>query len=440
VDKEHAKYKRILRVGHETVWVGVGIAASVLGGIYGIKLLTSVLPPEQYGLLALGMTVASFFQQVFFLPVGNAGLRFFSAAQDEGTLADLLSAIKMNVYFLALAIVLLALPIYGVTSQFASADIALLMMFSAIYGIGLGTNGVLNNIQDGARNRIIASWHIGFETWVRFLTGYVFVKFIYPDGYIAMLGYLLSSIVVIGSQLFFVTKSSWKYAVDANTDNSKSDSDWKGSIFSYAWPFAAWGVFTWCFMASDRWLLLLYEGEAIVGLYAVLFQLGYYPVLMLHQLVSKVMQPILFGHVGSGDQVQMDRARRFNRTWLVISAMVSVVIIALSYGLSDWVFRLFVDSAYHSVSVYLPIMVVAACLFVLEQTVANVFFVSTKTAKMLTPRIAGSVLGILLIAAGGYYFGLMGVLLARVLGNLIRLCAIGYMAYVERLEGDCFAC
>src|SRR5438874_2297495 len=48
----------------------------------------------------------------------------------------------------------------------------------------------------------------------------------------------------------------------------------------YAWPFAAWGIFTWMQTASDRWALQG-RGTSEVGFYAALYQLGYYPMTLL---------------------------------------------------------------------------------------------------------------------------------------------------------------
>src|SRR4029453_362649 len=81
----------------------------------------------------------------------------------------------------------------------------------------------------------------------------------------------------------------------------------------YALPFATWGVFTWAFEASGRWALQLSSGATDVGLYAALWQIGQYPIVLFADAIATTVAPVVFARAGEGsDQLRLRDAGRTN--------------------------------------------------------------------------------------------------------------------------------
>ena len=55
----------------EAFWVFVGQAGTAIGGLIGVKLLTHVLIPAEYGKLALANTIVAFIGANLFGPFGQ---------------------------------------------------------------------------------------------------------------------------------------------------------------------------------------------------------------------------------------------------------------------------------------------------------------------------------------------------------------------------------
>ena len=51
-------------------------AAAVAGALIGVRVLTGILPPAQYGELALGLTIATLVNQVIMAPLTGGFFRF----------------------------------------------------------------------------------------------------------------------------------------------------------------------------------------------------------------------------------------------------------------------------------------------------------------------------------------------------------------------------
>ncbi len=78
--------RRIGRGGYELVWVALGRTAYLAGVFAGMKLFTHWLPREEYGRLALGLSIAGLVSLFTFGPIGQAILRYFAVHRDDGTL------------------------------------------------------------------------------------------------------------------------------------------------------------------------------------------------------------------------------------------------------------------------------------------------------------------------------------------------------------------
>ena len=73
-------FKRILQ---ESFWVISGQIIFILGSVYLVKLLTTILSPDQYGELALILTLNGFFVQVIFSSITPGSSRFYSESKKK---------------------------------------------------------------------------------------------------------------------------------------------------------------------------------------------------------------------------------------------------------------------------------------------------------------------------------------------------------------------
>jgi len=413
-------YKRITRLGLEAFWIAVGQAVTVLGGLVGVRLLTNVLAPMAYGQLALGMTLATLVQQVALGPLGGAFLRFFSPAEKDGQLASYWQAIQVllkQVTFILIgiiALVALGMWLVGYTNWLG------LILAAFTFALISGYNSSMDRVQNAARQRVIVAWHQALGQWLRFLIAVLLVGLLGAFSTVAMLGYALASVIVLCSQYVFFRRKILA-RIPARAKVNQSDvKDWTRQMWNYAWPFMTWGVFTWVQIASDRWALELFGTTSDVGLYAVLYQLGYYPLMLLSNFMVTFISPILFSQAGDGSNpIGLSRAHRLNGLVVLCSVMLTVVGTALGFLLHKQVFSLLVAPQYRVVSALLPIMLMSGGLFASGQAASLLLLTELNSQGLIAPKIATAVLGILLNICGAYWFGLRGVVYASVLFSLM---------------------
>lgn len=397
--------ERLRRLSKEGFWIVLGNAAAVGGTLVGVRLLTGLLDPATYGELALGMTVVTLVNQIVLGPLGNGAARFYAPAQEQNDLGGFLNAVRRLVLsatavivFLVLLIVV-GLLIAGERRWIPIATAALILATLS------GYNAILSGIQNAARQRAVVAIHQGMESWARVLVAVGLMFWLGATSTVAMVGYAMAIICVLGSQYVFFRKIGPK-----TVTASYLKRDWREQMLKYSWPFASWGVFYWAQSASDRWALIFFATPREVGLYAVLFQLGYQPVAMLTGMAMQLLSPILYQR--AGDASDSRRNANVNNlswrlTWVSLSLTGLFFLAALLFHTQ--IFWFFVATEYGSISYLLPWLVLAGGIFAAGQVMSHNLMSQMKTHIMIIPKIATALLGIIFNFVGAYLFGIVGI-------------------------------
>lgn len=414
VGRSHVRWP--LRAGRELFWIILGQGMVVVGAMVGVRLLTSALRPAQYGELALAMTLAILLSQVVFGPLMGATLRFYAPAQQAGQILPFVSAARG---FLRQATALVAALIAGVVVALFLSDHrawAPLAVFALVFALLSGYGSVLDSVQNAARQRVIVAWHNGLAVWLRLALAIALVELLGAYSYIAMTGYAVAAAIVFGSQYFFFRRHILAQTPPHSTWPSSDETDhWTVQIRRYAWPNMVWAVFTWLQISSDRWALQHFEGTREVGLYAVLFQLGYYPITILSTVVMQMAMPILFSRVGDASNPgRVAATHRLNRLMILATLMATFLGVILAWLLHSFVFSVLAAPEYRRVSPLLPLVVLGAGLFATGQMASLTFFSSKDTKSLMAPKVGTALLGVIANIIGAWLLGLVGIVIGGI--------------------------
>ena len=414
IDGAALRTRSRLSILREGAWVTTGQAVGGVGSIVGVRILTHALDPVAYGELALGMTAATLALQVFLAPLTTSTLRFFSAAQEADDVRGFLAAVRF-LLGAATAIIFATMVIaLALTAVFSGWRWFALIIASFCYAMLSGTNSVLDGMQNAARQRLIVAWHDGIAPWLRFGAAVAFIALLSrATSGTAMLGYAVGSFAVLVSQFLF-----FRARIGSAVHHPRNEPDrqyWVRSMVGYGWPFALWGVFTWGQLASDRWALGAFLSTREVGLYASVFQLGFYPILMLSQALTQFAAPVLFERAGDATDLNRLRASlRRNKQFILIVLVSTVVAVAGAAVLHNVIARLLLAPEYRSASHFLPWMVLSAGLFATGQVAALSFMTANRSTLLTVPKTVTALVAVGLNFAGAFFFGVTGVVGAGV--------------------------
>jgi O-antigen/teichoic acid export membrane protein len=407
----------------ELFQVGLGQGLAALGGIVGVRLLTYVMAPVSYGELALSMTFLLLVQQVIMGPVTNGFARYFTIAQEKGSVNEYLKSVRhLLVKSSSLTLLVYAISLVGLALS-NNWYWAGLLSLTFLYTLVVNYNIALDNIQNAALQRIIVAWHQVLSQWLRFVLAAGFILLIGSTSSIAMLGYLVSAIVVIASQWYFFKRIPFTPTRGGGEiPRDVQASDWEHQIIQFALPFSMWGIFTWAQMSADRWALQTFESTTTVGLYTVIYQLGYYPVILLTGVFVQFISPLLYRRVGDATEIQKVRSTQRFTNRLVIGALIFTgILIVFAWLLKGVIFRFLVAPEYWEVSYLLPAMTLSGGLFAAGQISTLTALNNKQPHILLKPKIITGVLGVMLSFIGAYFWALNGVVGAGIVFGLIYL-------------------
>jgi len=417
-------YSKFSRIVGEAFWVLAGQVLAALGGVVGVRFLTEALEPSKYGELSLGMTFAMFAMQILG-PIGGASLRFFAIAneknQKEAFLQALIFLLKRVTFLLLsfMAFVLVGLSLSGQEHFLPLVSAAFIFALFSVY------NYSLNGIQNAARQRRVVAWHQALFQWLRFLSAIMLIYLLGGSSGTAMTGFALALLVVLISQFMFL-----KHRIVGNPFAKRAEEldYWVKQMWTYAWPFMTWGMFTAVHLISDRWALQAFTNTQQVGLYAVLYQLGYYPMTLLSSFLMTFISPILFERAGDiSNPLRVKVAQRLNNRIVVVCIALTLCASISAFALHKWVFGLLVSSQYSAVSPLLPWMVLAGGLFASGQALSLLLLTELNSKGLIAPKIGTGILGMLLNISGAYWLGLRGVVFATVVFSLIYLIWVFFL-------------
>jgi hypothetical protein len=402
---------RFKRLAKESSWIVVGQIATVAGALVLVRVLTEYLDPEQYGQLALGLTVAGLVNQVVMGGIGAGIGRFYSIAAEKQDFGGYLYATR---YFLAYAtatvvaigLILMASLYYLGYSQWIGLAAAALVL-----SVLSGYNSWLSAIQNAARQRAIVAFHGGADAWLKILLAVGFALWLGKSNTAVVIGYACSSLLVTVSQLFFLHRTLPQEHT-AVPEHQK----WISPIWAYSLPFTTFGAFTWLQQTSDRWALQAFGTTSDVGQYAVLFQLGYTPVTLFTGMVMSFLGPILYQRSGdASDQARNTNVHRLGWRMTQLSLIVTLLCFAITFALHKWIFALLVASEYQESSCLLPWVVLAGGIFAAGQMLALKLMSEMKSSAMTIAKIVTALIGILLNIIGAALAGMQGVVGALVI-------------------------
>jgi O-antigen/teichoic acid export membrane protein len=422
--------ERFRRLSKEGAWIVLGQVTAVFGTLASVRLLTELLDPATYGELALGMTVASLVNQTVLGPLSNGITRFYAPAQERGDLGRYLSAVR-GLVMAATAVIAVMILLTGAGLLFAGRTEWIAIASAAlIFACLSGYNAILSGIQNAARQRAIVALHQGIESWARLLLAAALLLWLGATSTVAMAGFALAVTLVLGSQYMFFRKIMRNNA--AVTDRSS----WRQQIWKYSWPISIFGIFTWMQLASDRWALQLFATTDEVGLYAALFQLGYYPMSIATGMAMQFLVPIFFQRAGDASDLRRNAnvsSLSWRLTGMALGLTGTLFFAALLFHAQ--IFRIFVAAEYASVSHLLPWMLLAGGVFAAGQTIALNLMSQMKTQIMIAPKLITALLGVALNFAGAYWYGIAGIVAA---GVLFSVSYFLWMAALAHRKGISF--
>ncbi len=411
------------KVVKEFIWIIFGQGISILGALVGIKVLTSLLIPAEYGKLALGMSVTTFIAVAGIGPLTGGIVRYFAPARQERNLPSYFIAVRElvgKVTFGMIIFSLISILIVLITGQ---REYLIFVLGALSVAFLDNVQNMINGIQNAARARSLVAFHSVLASWGKFIFAALLIIFIWDSSVMAIWGYSLGLFIVILSQIYFIRK---KLIKNINIHEATRDKvrDFKTKIFSQSWPVALWGLLSSIYLISDRWSLELFSSTTNVGVYVALFQLGSFPIRIIVNNFTSLIVPIYYEKAGNAlDKERLMNVYRLVAKTSLIAFFIFIIFIILTgiYQQNLIFYFLGKRDTYLTNSYILPWIALSASMTNLSNILCFGFKVSNKIRLMVKPFVLSTIIGIISVSSGAYFWGLNGVIVGITLESTIKI-------------------
>ena len=437
MDRREKAYKRsmlrgrILKLTPEASWVFTEQAGVTIAAFVGIKLLTHVLEPSEFGRLALANTIVMLIGTSFFGPLGQGLLRFWAISRERGELHTFYCVCNRFATYVSTVSLLLAVVLSCTVSIAKGFDWMILVILSSGIGIITGLFGLKVSVFMAARQRRrTALLRVG-NVFLRPLCAVLLIVLTVPLANMALVGYLVAIVIV-----FVIARGLYNQEVSKTCDSDSrfdirlpSLHGLRKEIWNYTWPFLVWAGFGWIHLSCDRWSLQTFHGANVVGAFAVVSSLSTYPLVFGSGFLTKLFTPIAFQKAGDVSRSQsVSSANKILLLTLGIYVMGAAIIIVVFSLFHQSLIILISNERFAMYSYLLPWLTLAWTLFYLGQLLISLGLVAKQTRSYILPKLVCSVVAFLGTFSLSANMGPVGIVLGLGIAGAIYAVWCGMIA------------
>ena len=383
-------WHRIFRWRSEALWVFIGQFGIAMGVLFGVKILTQVLDPLEFGRLALANTVVALIGTNLFGPLGQGFMRYWSISQDRGLIEEFVVTSNHYARFLTSIILGVSLVSLAFLPFTRWVHWPVLITISLIVGAITGYFGLRLSVFLGARKRKIVALVNSGTAFLKPLIAVLFVIFIVPSADCVMWGYLVTTLIIVCVVEYLYGKT-FKDALWSSmpTGNPKTKSGKLGrEILTFSWPFCVWGMFSWIHQSCDRWSLQAFHGPDVVGAFSVIALLAVYPLIFASGFLSNLFMPIAYERAGG--VYNRNSIRSANKLLFVMtgSYMFGALILIVFFGIFHHALVLLISNTnYVRFSSLLPALTASWAFFYLGEMLSGFGLLANRPKLYILPKL-----------------------------------------------------
>ncbi len=412
------------RIQGELLWILTGHAAAFLGGLFGIKLLTNMLGPSGYGLMALGLSIAGFLTTFLHNPISNSAARFYSPYRDSGKGMVYFGVLRRIHARLLVALIPLVTVVPFVVYHLKDSLWGGITFWGLVYGTISGIGVSFLAWQNAARDRKFATVAQISDVWLRIGCAILAVM-LFGTGLAALAGYTAGTLLtVLWQYQRFICQKNQLSLLESMPEESQLVQA-KHEFIAFVLPFIGYAPFTVITLYADRWVLQLTAGADAVGIYAALFQIAASPVNLLFAIINQLMVPIIYERAGTMTSVfQRLEVRHLLARTMLVATICSGVGIVLTVLLARPVALLLTTDEFARHSGLLWMLVLGLSLWQIGQLMTLKGMCANRPGIYLLPK---GVHSLVLLGAGIYlviHHGVVGMAAAFVVASAVYLFSV----------------
>jgi len=401
----------------EAAWVVGGQAATALGTLVGMRMLTQFMTPASFGALSLTLAAIVLVTGVASVPLTQAALHLYPTFAERGALRDLRTSLlrclrRAGMWLLPL------LCVAGVAYIVMGSGSPLLLVFAAVCLVSDNLRSVHTSMLNAARRHRRYSLWTSCDAWLRPLLATAAMVVFGSSATTAAGAYAVASVtllLIFSSRLWTEAPAA---AVDANRSPTPSAAEVDLEMWAYALPLLPLGLISWANNLGDRYFIGGTLGLESAGVYAAVYGLSSMPFTLIAGTIEQAVRPVYQTATATG---RHDRANRLFQWWLLAVAAACAFGVLLFVLFHDVVAALLLAKPYRHASHLMPWIAAGYAMRATASVFERVCYAYGRTRRVLAGQTSAALIALVATPVGALGWGLAGAAAAVPLCFAIQL-------------------
>jgi O-antigen/teichoic acid export membrane protein len=406
-------------------WVATAQLGSAVGALATVRVLTEILTPDQFGVLALSLGVITFAQALFCTPSLQALLRYYPDYNAKGRAGDLCETTKriilrQSFYLIAVG---MATSVFGY--QLFAVPFLTIVLISMFLLVEMWRSYEITLFNPTRAQKPFAAVMI-LDSILRPLLAWMFAH---------LTGFgveaVLCAFITASTLTATIAQVSSPKVGEPSYDRSESRCI-ETQIKTFSLPILPLAVIVWSYGTLDRYVIAGMLGSGQAGIYAAAYGLVSRPLVMTAQVLEQTIRPAYYETVSRNDR---RASTKYFQLWVSLAIVTAVCGFLGVFVFSDLIAELFLGERFRQAVYIMPWIALAYGIVGVVQALEMRFYAQFKTRQILFIELTGigamlTTLPFLIQSAG-----LLGAAIALCVGALGQLIIVLLVfCFSHRLE------
>lgn len=399
------------------VWIAASQATLILSNFFLLKVLTSYLSVESYGLYTFFMSAALFLRQVTYDPISVIlGKKIGSSHQNGYKISTgFQSAIYLTSGIGAVFIfggILLYLIDFTRNSQVSNIAILAITLYLAANG----AQGIYLNILNSISLRKKAATFSIVDAGLKLVFVFIAFKHFGNSVGIVLLAIALSTLATTAIFILNIKQRHIHYRAHTNRILASCK-----RIFILSTPIFIPTVLSALKSVADRWIITAFSGLEDLATFSVLQMLGYSPMIITIGMAQTFLAPKIYSFNSTENKKKPHELDRFLKKTLLYSLIFSLLATIAVFFSSEWMIKITTSGKYYIYAKYLPLFVISGGLMATTSILSLItisIYNSTTAGKLISTTMLANICIMALLTIP---FKLNGAMLALFISSIASL-------------------
>jgi O-antigen/teichoic acid export membrane protein len=388
----------------EAGWVIGGQAATALGTVVGVRVLTQFLNPAVYGTVSLVLGISTLAISLVAAPLTQAAIHFYPRVVAEGSVRDLLEALQRCFRTMApwVVVTMVVGGLVYITQSYGSPVLVMCLVGLVVCDCWRAAN--LSLLNAARRQGRFGLW-MAADAWARPLAATAAVVYVGQTAVAVLASYLVVSVCLLAVFSYRL----WPRASSRDSGFAGRARSLDSQMWAYALPLMPLGIVGWASSLGDRYVIGGVLSVADAGMYAAVYGLASSPFMIVVGTAEQALRPIYQTAVSQADYA---RARKILTLWITgVAVICALGVLAFVFGHKLFA-AIAVGKTYRHASGLMPWIALGYAIRAVSYVFERVCYAYGQTRRVLVIQVCAACATVIVTPVGVLALGLRGAAMA----------------------------